>query len=538
MTAGDTTTAGQFDAIIVGAGFGGLYALHKLRGLGLKVRVIEAGADVGGTWFFNRYPGARCDNESVEYSYSFSPELQREWRWTERYASQPEILSYLQHVAERFDLYPHIQFETRVTAAAYDEEAKRWSITTDKGEALTARFCVMATGNLSVAKLPDWPGIETFAGRILHTAEWPEQPVDFTGQKVGVVGTGSSGIQVIPQVARQAAHTVVFQRTPNFIVPANNHSHPEGQPILEEAAYAAAREHARQSPLGFFAQLPTQSAMEVGPEDHRASFETRWQKGGSGFLLAYYDVLFNEAANDVAADFVRSKIRSIIHDPEVAERMVPQGYPIGARRLCFEIGYYDTFNRDDVELVDLNSDPVVAVTPDGVTTAAQHFELDCLVFATGFNAFSGALDRIDIRGHGGRALKEDWADGPRAYLGLMSAGFPNLFLMAGPGSPAPVSNVVIAIEQHVEWIADCVKWMDEHGAVTIEATPEAEADWLGQVEAAAGQTLFPRARSWYQTVTRDGRAVFVPYLGGFGGYRQICAEVAGDGYRGFAIDAA
>ncbi|MEI9852705.1 MAG: NAD(P)/FAD-dependent oxidoreductase [Sphingomonas sp.] len=527
----------DFDVIVVGAGFGGLYALHKLRSNGLKVRVLERGSGIGGTWFWNRYPGARCDNESVEYSYSFSPELQRDWQWSERNAPQAEILAYLEHVAERFDLMPDIQLDTEVTAATWDADAGLWKVETGI-ESLTARFCVMAAGNLSVAKLPDWPGIHSFEGTILHTAEWPEEPVDFTGRRVAVVGTGSSGIQVIPQIARQAEHLTVFQRTPNFIVPAHNYVHPKGRPVLEEQAYAELRERARTSLLGFFAPLPTRSAMEVTVEEARESFEARWQVGGTPFLLAYYDVLFNPAANAIAADFVRDKIRATVRKPEVAERMVPQGYPIGAKRLCFEIGYYDTFNRDNVALVDLRSEPVSEVTASGVVAGGRLHAVDTLVFATGFEAVTGALARIDIRGRDGRLLREEWADGPRAYLGLMSAGFPNLFLLTGPGSPAALSNVVLSIEQHVEWVADCIAWLDGKDARTIEATPEAQDGWMEHVDAVAQQTLFPTVDSWYQCHARDGRRVFMLYLGGVGPYREKCDAVAAAGYEGFAVDAA
>jgi len=525
----------HFDVIVVGAGFGGLCALHKLREMGFSVRVIEAGSGVGGTWFWNRYPGARCDNESLEYSYSFSNELQREWRWTERYAAQPEILSYLEHVASRFDLYRSIQLQTRVTSAIYQRESRMWRVETNRGQVITARFCILATGNLSVSKLPDWPGLDTFEGEVFRTATWPPGGVNFEGKRVGVVGTGSSGIQVIPQIAKQAKELVVFQRTPNFAVPANNWSHPKEVAPIGEREYAAAREHARRSPLGFFSPLPTQSALEVDSDERGARFESLWQRGGTIFLLSYNDLLFNQISNDTAAEFVRRKIRCVVTNPQIAEKLTPRGYPIGAKRLCLEINYYNTFNRDNVELVDLLNEPVVSVGKNGVTTNRNTYALDSLVFATGFDAMTGAIKAIDIRGKNGQGLRDEWSNGPRAYLGLMSAGYPNLFLLTGPGSPSVLSNVVVSIEQHVEWISNCLGYLRERSANTIEATSAAEDSWLDHVHHIAQQTLFPKAKSWYYGLTRDGRRVFMPYIGGVGAYREKCDQVARAGYEGFSI---
>ena len=524
------------DAIIVGAGCGGLYMLHRLREAGFSARVIEAGSSVGGTWYWNRYPGARCDIESMEYSYSFSPELEREWRWTERYASQSEILRYLEHVADRFDLKRDILFDTRVTRAQWDEGQARWQVTTDAGATMASRFCIMATGNLSAPKLPDWPGLERFVGPVLHTAAWPEKAPDLDGKRIGVVGTGSSGIQAIPQLARMAKCLTVFQRTPSFAVPANNRLLTEEQQATVCARYGELREGARNSFLGFFDSVRPDSALADTPKRRQEVFEEMWAAGSTGLLRAYGDLLVDADANATAAEFARGKIAELVHDPATAKAMTPTGYPIGARRLCAEIGYFDAMNRDNVELVDLRETPVSEVTADGIETFAGRYPLDVLVFATGFSAVTGALAAIDIVGRGGRTLKEEWEDGPRTYLGLMVAGFPNLFLVTGPGSPSVLSNVVLSIEQHVGWIGDCLEALVARDATTIEASQEAEDAWVDHADAVAQTTLFPRANTWYQGRTRDGRQVFMPYVGGVGPYRDKCRAVVTAGYEGFLID--
>lgn len=528
----------EFDAIIVGAGFGGLYMLHKMRELGMRARLIEAADGVGGTWYWNRYPGARCDIPSLEYCYSFSPELQKEWRWTERYAAQPEILRYLEHVADRFDLRRDIRFKTRVTTATWDEDADLWHVATDGGDTLTARYCIMATGNLSVARKPDWPGIESFAGPIHHTAHWPSEGVDFTGKRVGVIGTGSSGIQTIPEIARSAEQVVIFQRTPSFAVPASNRPLSEEEIAATKARYDILREDARASFLGFFPSIAGDpgSALAASEAERQAGFERAWNAGTTGLLQAYNDLLLSEPANATAAAFARGKIRELVKDPETARRMTPAGYPIGARRLCSEIGYYDAMNLPNVTLVDIREAPVDHVEADGVAAGAQHHPLDMLVLATGFHAITGALVAIDIRGAGGHSLRDQWAEGTRSYLGLMIAGFPNLFMITGPGSPSVISNVILSIEQHVDWIADCFIAMRDREATRIVPTDEAERDWMDHVDVVAHQTLFPLAENtWYHGRTRDGRKVFLPYVGGVGPYRDRCAEIARAGYTGFEI---
>ena len=522
------------DVVVVGAGFGGLYALHRLRDLGFTVRAIEAGADVGGTWYWNRYPGARCDVESVDYSYSFDAELEQEWDWTERYAPQPEILAYLNHVADRYDLRRDILFDTRVDSAHFDEEAQRWTLRTDDGRAISARWCVMATGCLSTPNLPDYPGVDRYAGRILHTARWPHDGVDFTGQRVGVIGTGSSAIQAVPLIAEQAAELIVFQRTANFSVPANNHPLDDGYLQDVKARYPQLREVNRASFVGTHLRPNDKAASACTDEERRAALEARWAEGGLGVLLAFPDSMFDRSANDVVADFVRSKIRATVADPAVAEALSPRGYAIGSKRLCVDTGYYATFNRPNVRLVDLRATPIEAFTATGIRTADETFPVDSVVFATGFDAISGALLAIDIRGRAGRTLRQEWAAGPKAYLGVAAAGFPNLFMVTGPGSPSVLSNMVISIEQHVDWIADCLVSARAENLATVEATDEAQEQWMAQVAAVAGITVWPSGDSWYTGANIEGKARSFPiFLGGVGVYRQICDDVAAKGYEGF-----
>jgi cyclohexanone monooxygenase len=524
----------RFDAIIVGAGFSGLYMLHSLREHGFSARVIEAGSGVGGTWYWNRYPGARCDIPSIEYSYSFSPELEKEWRWSERYAAQPEILDYLNHVADRFDLRRDISFDTRVTKAHWDADAALWTVGLDNGESLECRYLILGTGALSVPKTPALPGIENFEGDILHTAQWSGD-ADLKGKRVAIFGTGSSGIQAIPEIAKVAGHLTVFQRTPNFAVPASNR--PLSDDYLAEMApqIPELREQARKSALGWFDTIREGSARAASEEEREARFEEQWKAGTTGLLRAFDDLLFDEEANSYAADFARRKIAELVADPEKVRKMTPQGFPIGSRRLCSEIGFYEAMNRDNVSLVDVREEPVTEVTADAIATGKGHYPVDAIVFATGFNAMVGAIKAIDIRGEKGRALKEEWEDGPRSYLGLAVSGFPNLFTITGPGSPSVLSNVVLSIEQHVDWITRCLEDLRTRGADRIEATEEAEQGWMEHAHEVAHQTLFPRANSWYQGKTRDGRLVFMPYVGGCGAYREKCDEVTEQGYAGFTI---
>jgi cyclohexanone monooxygenase len=528
----------ELDAVVVGAGFAGMYMLHRLRKAGMAARVYEAGADVGGTWYWNRYPGARCDIQSVDYSYSFSPELEQDWEWTERYATQPEILRYANHVADRFDLRRDIQFETRVQRAVFDEAANRWAIATDRGEQIESRCLIMAVGCLSTTKTPEVEGIDSFRGRWYHTGRWPHDGVDFSGQRVGVIGTGSSGIQAIPLIAEQAAHLTVFQRTPNFSVPARNA--PLDGELVEKlkANYPEYREQARASRIGVPMEPHDELAVAADPDERTARYTAGWEAGTLyGIPATYADLLLDKAANDTAAEFVRERIRELVLDPDVAEMLLPKDYPIGAKRICLDTNYYATFNRDNVTLVDVRATPIVEITPDGARTVDREYEFDSLVFATGYDAMTGPILAVDIRGRDGRSLRDKWADGPRNYLGIATAGFPNLFTITGPGSPSVLSNMMVSIEQHVDWIADCISDLGERGVATIEATEDAEDFWVEHVSMVGSMTLFPQADSWYMGANVPGKPrVFLPYVGGVGTYRQICAGVAAKDYEGFALD--
>ena len=529
----------HFDAIVVGAGFAGLYALHRLRSQGLRVRVLEQGAGIGGTWFWNRYPGARCDIESVDYSYSFSEELEQEWEWTERYPTQPEILRYLNHVADRFDLRRDIELNARAVQAHYDEDRGAWLVATDRGSRYSADYCVMASGCLSSVNRPEFAGLEEFEGEWYHTARWPQDGVALGGKRVGIIGTGSTGIQLLPQLAKQAEHVYVFQRTANFSMPARNTPlDPETLRVIK-ARYRKRRQLARESlsgvPRSHPDAIPQRSALDVTPEEREQVYEQGWAEGGiGGVTLAFNDINVNAEANKTAADFVRGKIRQIVNDPATAETLCPTTHPIGTKRICVDIDYFETYNRANVTLVDVRSAPIECLTQQGIKTADAEYELDVIVFATGFDAMTGALLEIDIRGRAGRSLKDKWADGPRTYLGVATAGFPNLFLVTGPGSPSVLSNMVLSIEQHVDWIADCIAHVHENGLDTIEATAQAEQDWVAHVAEVAQSTLFPHANSWYMGANIPGKPrVFMPYLGGVGNYRSQCESVARNGYDGF-----
>jgi cation diffusion facilitator CzcD-associated flavoprotein CzcO len=526
----------EVDLVVVGAGFAGLYMLHKARSQGLTVQLFEAGDGVGGTWYWNRYPGARCDVESMEYSYGFDEDLQQEWEWTERYATQPEILTYANHVADRFDLWPDIQLSTRVTAAAYDEGATRWRVTTDQGDEVSSRFLVMATGCLSAANVPDIAGAASFEGPTYHTGQWPHETVDFTGQRVGIIGTGSSAVQSIPIIAQQAAELTVFQRTPTFTVPAWNGPLDPIAVKETKAEYAQFRADNRRMPSAFGARMrrAEQSALEVTDDERRDEYERRWEAGGLPFLGAYTDLILSKAANDTAADFIREKLHEIVRDPDTARKLTPDQVA-GCKRLCVDTGYWDTFNQPHVHLVDLREAPIEAITPTGIQTTDGHHDLDALIYATGFDAMTGALLRIDVRGRDGRTLQDAWAAGPRTYLGLAVEGFPNLFTITGPGSPSVLTNMLVSIQQHVEWIADCIGYLDERGHRTIEPTLEAQDEWVDFVNGVAGFTLFPTCNSWYLGANVPGKTrVFMP-LPGFPTYVDRCAQVVADGYAGFAL---
>ena len=523
---------GQVDAVVVGAGFGGMYMLHRLRELGVSVQGFEAGNDVGGTWYWNRYPGARCDIPSLAYSYTWDEALRKEWRWTEKYAAQPEILAYARHVADRYDLRPLIAFETRVLSATFDDGADLWRVVTDRGDQLAARWLVMATGCLSTPRAPAIPGVESFAGPTYHTGAWPHEGVDFAGQRVAVIGTGSSGIQSIPQIAAQADRVTVFQRTPNFSIPARNTPLTDADIAAFEEMYPAYLAMVKGPGLGFggsSTELPIPDAAA-----QRKRYEELWEIGGAGFLAAWGNLLTSVEVNERAASFVRGKIAEVVADPATARALQPRDHPLGAKRICVDIDYYETYNRPNVELVNLRETPIEAITATSVRTAAATYDVDALVFATGFDAMTGALKAIDIKGAGGRDFREAWAEGPKAYLGLAVAGFPNMFIITGPGSPSVLSNMINSIEQHVEWIAACVAHMREHGLTRIEADQETQEAWVRHVAAVADKTLFPRAASWYMGANIPGKPrVFMPYIGA--GYRKKCADVAAAGYEGFEL---
>jgi len=488
----NTKSSETIDVIIVGAGFSGLYMLHRLRQLGISARIIEAGDGVGGTWYWNRYPGARCDIESLQYSYVFSDELRHEWQWTERYASQPEILRYLNYVAKKFDLCKDIQFESRVTAAVFDETLSRWNIQTNHGDHVSAKFCIMATGCLSKARTPDFKGLDTFKGNTYHTSRWPHTDVNFNDCRVAVIGTGSSALQNIPIIAEQAAHLYVFQRTPCFTIPGYNGA----LDAKYSEAYVASHDENPRPALGKFAGIEVEgiyhdkSALSFTPEDRQQVYDERYQIGGLTFLAAFNDLLISKEANDTAAEFMRSKIRKIIKDPATAETLTPYGYPIGSKRMCVDNQYYETYNRDNVTLVDLKKENIEEITPVGIKTTKMTYELDSIVFATGFDAMTGPLLSIDIRGRSDYSLREKWAAGPHTYLGMMTADFPNLFLITGPGSPSVLTNMIISIEHDVDWIAECLDYLRKHDFDSIEATSEAEDAWVNHVNEIANATLF------------------------------------------------
>src|SRR4051794_3130873 len=524
----------ELDVLVVGGGFSGLYALHRLREMGRRVHLIDDAPDVGGVWFWNRYPGARCDIESVDYCYSFSDEIVQEWTWTERYPAQPEILRYLNFVADRLDLRRDASFETRVESLTYDEDADHWVAVTNHGDQVVAGFVIMATGQLSKTQLPEIEGLEDFRGELYHTGQWPHEGVDTTDKRVGVIGTGSSGVQVIPQLAKDAGHLYVFQRTAHYAIPANNKPLQPDFIADLKSRFGEYRETARHTPGGTHRVIGTQAALDVDPGAVQEMFEGHWARGGPDILASYTDLRTNEEAAELAGDFVRQKIRGMVRDPETAEKLCPKGYPFGSKRLVLEIGYYDTFNRDNVTLVDVKADPIERITPDGVKTEGTEYPLDVLVLATGYDALTGALFEMDIKGVGGLTLPEAWAEGPQTYLGVATHGFPNMFFVAGAGSPSVLSNVVISIEQHVEWITDYLEHMHQNGLHRAEARLEEQRAWVAEVNEIASHTLYFKGNSWYVGANVTGKPrVFSLYLGGVGRYRDICDDVAADGYRGF-----
>jgi cyclohexanone monooxygenase len=529
--------AQPLDSLIVGAGFSGLYMLHKLRGLGFNAKVVEAGSGVGGTWYWNRYPGARVDIQSLEYSFGFDDALEAEWRWSERYAPQAELLRYAEHVADRFDLKRDITFKTRVTAARWDDAAQLWTVETDTGAPTRCRHLILATGCLSIPTDVTFPGLETFTGPVYRTSRWPHEGVDFTGKRVGIIGTGSSAIQSIPVIAEQAAHLTVFQRTPNYSMPAHNGPIPDEDWdawVRDRRAYRAA---SKDTAGGFQNDgTTTRLITETPPEEARAELERRWAWGGFRILGAFADTGVDPVANRMVHDFVAAKIREQVKNPAVADRLTPKDHPFATKRPCVDTGYYATFNRPNVELIDLRAEPLTSFNAKGIATAARQYDFDAVVLATGFDAMTGAIDRIDIRGRDGRRIKDHWAEGPRTYLGLMVAGFPNMFTITGPGSPSVLTNMINSIEQHVEWIADCLVALNRRQQTSIEASAEAEAAWVRHVQEAVTPTLLPQANSWYMGANVPGKPrMFMPYAGGLNRYTEICNNVAAKDYEGFVI---
>ena len=540
---GETGSSGKvtrLDVAIVGAGFSGIYMVHRLRKLGLKVRAYESGGGVGGTWYWNRYPGCGSDIESLEYSYGFSEELQQEWKWSKRYAPQPEIEAYLNHVTDRFDIRKDIQLNTRIESTIYDEKSETWTLTTNHGEVIVAPFCVMATGLLSAPKPIEIKGFKSFKGRTLYTSNWPAEPVDFTGKRVGVIGTGSSAVQCIPLIAKEAGHLTVFQRTPNFVVPLMNGPLAPEYETHVKSDYAGWRQKQLNSFGGYISvnfraqEPPPKLAMEVSEAERVAEFEYRWQSGGLSFYTSFKDLLISPEANEELSEFARRKIRARIRDPKVAEKLIPQGYPILTKRLCADTNYYETFNRDNVTLVDIRETPIDEITPDGVKVGGKVHVIDILVFATGFDAITGTLINMDIRGRGGKTIREAWTQGPRTNAGLMTAGFPNMFFTNGPGSCTGFFNPVMLVEYQGEWIAKLLQRMRSSGLTSIESEPEADEKWVTHMREVAAPTLFWNSNNWYIGANVPGKPrVMLLYLGGFSNYRSMTTAMAEKNYEGF-----
>lgn len=533
----------EIDVVVVGAGFSGLYMSYRLRKMGLSVQVIEAADDVGGTWYWNRYPGARCDIPTMEYSFSFSEELEQEWHWQEVMSAQPQILDYANHVADRFDLRSTIEFSTRVTSAVFDEENSKWQITTDAQDQISCRFCIMATGCLSAPNFPDIPGRDDFTGQSLHTGLWPRQEVDFTGKRVAIIGTGSSGVQAIPVIAHEARHLTVFQRTPVYTFPANNHDLTEKTEQRYKENYREIRQTQKYSPVGVSAAVlpypeapapPMKSILETSKEERKEALS----KGGFGVFRKYNDVYIDLEANEVACELYRDMVEQLVDDPVTAEKLKPRGYPIGCKRQVLDTGFYEAFNRDNVRLVDVKETPIECITETGLKTNNETFKFDILIYATGFDAMTGALNRIDIRGKQNLPLRKKWEHGPKAYLGLQVHGFPNLFTITGPGSPSVLSNVLVSIEQHVDWVADCIQHLEDRQIREIEATLAAEESWQDHVNEVSQGTMqtAPTCNSWYLGANIPGKTrVFMPYVGGVGRYRKKCEQIVANNYEGFTL---
>jgi len=524
------------DVVIIGAGFAGLYALYLLRQRGFRTAAFESGTSVGGTWYWNRYPGARCDVESLDYQYMFSQELIDEWTWSERFATQPEILAYAEWVAERLDLRRDITFNTRISGAQYDETSTTWKVSTSTGKTLKTRFIVTAAGVLSAAIVPRFAGTEDFKGAVYHPGHWPETPVDFSGKRVAVIGVGSSGVQLIPELAKQAAQLTVFQRTPAYTIPARNRPLYQDEITFSKHNHRQLAQNARRSFAGMNIPVTGDRILDTPEPKRTAIMEKNWQLGGNQFLHAFIDVTRDIAANDLMADFVRNKIRDTVINPELAKKLTPTDYPIGSKRIVTDTDYYPTFNLPHVKLVSLLEEPLQRITTDGIVTANGTYPIDAIVYATGYDSITGALTRINFHGRNGQTLQQSWSTGAHTYLGLASSGFPNLFTITGPQSPSVLINVIAAIEQHVEWIADCLQYMDQHGFSSIEATPESEQWWAEKVEISVHRTLYLHAKSWYLGSNIEGKKrQFLVYCGGLAKYRDICDQIATDGYRGFVL---
>jgi cyclohexanone monooxygenase len=525
------------DVVVVGAGFSGLYLLYRLRKAGFSTRVFERGGDVGGTWYWNRYPGARCDVESLQYSYSFDEQLQQDWHWPEKFSAQPDILAYANHVADRFNLKKDIEFNIEVKASWFDEKLKTWKITTNTGEEINAQYFIMATGCISTTQIPNIKGLSDYVGNTFHTGDWPHEEVDFSGQSIAVIGTGSSGIQSIPVLAKQAKKLTVFQRTPNYSIPSQNEPMTKKYERSWKDVYSERRKEMRYSAHGSLKDLNDVPALSVDEDQRQELYTKRWAIGGTGFLGSFNDLLTNADANYTAAEYVRQQIKRVVKDKETAEILCPRSYPIGTKRICIDTGYFETYNRENVKLVDISKKPIQRLVADGIIVDDQLYAFDSIIFATGFDAMTGSIFNVDIKGRGGLALKEKWNAGPKTYLGLMSASFPNLFMITGPGSPSVKSNMIMSIEQHVDLVIETLLSMRRKGLSVVEPELEAENKWVDHVQEVANKTLFPQANSWYMGANIPGKPrLFMPYIGGVGAYREICEEIVANNYRGFKFE--
>ena len=525
------------DVVVVGAGFSGLYLLYRFRKAGFSTRVFERGGDVGGTWYWNRYPGARCDVESLQYSYSFDEQLQQDWHWPEKFSAQPDILAYANHVADRFNLKKDIEFNIEVKASWFDEKLKTWKITTNTGEEINAQYFIMATGCISTTQIPNIKGLSDYVGNTFHTGDWPHEEVDFSGQSIAVIGTGSSGIQSIPVLAKQAKKLTVFQRTPNYSIPSQNEPMTKKYERSWKDVYSERRKEMRYSAHGSLKDLNDVPALSVDEDQRQELYTKRWAIGGTGFLGSFNDLLTNADANYTAAEYVRQQIKRVVKDKETAEILCPRSYPIGTKRICIDTGYFETYNRENVKLVDISKKPIQRLVTDGIIVDDQLYPFDSIIFATGFDAMTGSIFNVDIKGRDGLALKEKWNAGPKTYLGLMSASFPNLFMITGPGSPSVKSNMIMSIEQHVDLVIETLLSMRRKGLSVVEPELEAENKWVDHVQEVANKTLFPQANSWYMGANIPGKPrLFMPYIGGVGAYREICEEIVANNYRGFKFE--